>query len=224
MDYRKYNCSDTAVAIACEIVVGNLEDNITELQQVRTTWISEFLTELKTRINDTISNNLGLDKKKTQRTATLAVKSILKPAHKDLSLFRTQVKVDFPEDAGEILKGLGFESSQSVSSQSQEKTVLHLHAFRQGMSDELKTSITSKGISVGLIDQIIGYSTTLTEAEAKQEGLKESTKLLTEGSIIAFNSMYDEIIGICKIASQFYSDNPVKKELFTFSQILSTLS
>ena len=38
-----------------------------------------------------------------------------------------------------------------------------------------------------------------------------------------FNAIYDEIIGICKKASNYYRYEPVKKEQFTFAKALSNL-
>ena len=91
------------------------------------------------------------------------------------------------------------------------------------MTDSLKTEITSQGMNPALIDKIINLADTFREANAVQENLKESTKEITQEITDTFNSIYDEIIGICKIASVYYQYEPLKKEQFTFSKAISNL-
>lgn len=91
------------------------------------------------------------------------------------------------------------------------------------MSESLRQAITEKGISVTLIDNIIGYAVTFKQANVTQETFKGSTKEITQEVSDVFNATYDEIIGICKKASNFYQYEPLKKEQFTFSKALSNL-
>ena len=39
-----------------------------------------------------------------------------------------------------------------------------------------------------------------------------------------FNGIYDEVIGICKIASLFFLDNDLKKELFSFKKVVNDMN
>jgi hypothetical protein len=38
------------------------------------------------------------------------------------------------------------------------------------------------------------------------------------------NSIYDEVVEICKIASRFYQQDPLRKKQFTFSKLISNMS
>jgi hypothetical protein len=80
------------------------------------------------------------------------------------------------------------------------------------MSESLRTQITAKGLSDTLISNIIGYARDFNEANTSQEGLKQSTKEISKEAADAFNSIYDEIIGLCKKASLYYQYDAVKKE------------
>jgi seryl-tRNA synthetase len=91
------------------------------------------------------------------------------------------------------------------------------------MSDTLREEISSQGMAPALIDKIIDYADTFREANTAQENLKESTKELTQEITTAFNAIYDEMIGICKIASAYYQYEPLKKEQFTFSKAIDNL-
>lgn len=74
----------------------------------RTTWTSDYVTALATKIDDAIENYLGLDKKKELRDATSRLAALQVPAMRDLSFIKTQIDVDFGKEAKEILKNLGF--------------------------------------------------------------------------------------------------------------------
>lgn len=60
-------------------------------------------------------------------------------------------------------------------------------------------------------------------ANTLQEQMKSGTKVVTGEMIKRLNALYTQIIGICKIASDFYKNDPVKKEMFTFSKIVKHL-
>jgi hypothetical protein len=72
------------------------------------------------------------------------------------------------------------------------------------MTDTLKQEITDKGMNPALIDKLIGYADTVKTANVTQESIEESTKDISQEAANAFNAIYDEIIGICKIASNYY--------------------
>ncbi|MBL4561925.1 MAG: hypothetical protein JKX79_13170, partial [Labilibaculum sp.] len=138
---------------------------------------------------------------------------------------KTQVDVDFGADSKEILKTLGFEKGiRSIQKGDQEALIQLLYSFKKGMTDQLKQQITEKGTNPVLIERIITYANQLNEANVTQETLKETTKAISEEAVNAFNEVYTEIMGICKIASAFYQYEPLKKEQFTFSKAVANMS
>ena len=74
-----------------------------------------------------------------------------------------------------------------------------------------------------LIDSIIGYADALQQANLAQEVLKGSSRELSVEAASAFNGIYTEVIGICKIASKVYYDDPAKKAQFTFSKVVARM-
>ena len=222
---RNYNYKDVEMILASKTITVSLETNLEELSLTRTAWTPEFVTALKTRTDNAIDNYLGLDKKKELREATALIHSIQLPALRNLQFLKTQIEVDFDDEADEILNSLGFNHSyKKVQKKNQEALIQLLYAFKNALTDELKARITEKGTNPVLIESIIGYADQMKDADINQESLKQTTKELTEDAIEEFNAIYDIIIGICKIASVFYYDDPVKKEQFTFSNIVSNMS
>jgi len=225
---RKYNFKDVDMLLASKTLVQGLSDNLAELSAVRNNWTEDYVKQLGGRIDNAIDKYLGLDKKKELREATTYISSVQTPARQDLSFFKTQIEVDFRDDKAKlekILKGLGFLNNyRAVQKGRQEATIQMLYAFKKGMTGKLKSEILAKGINIALIDRIIEYANRLLEAEISQETLKETTKIISAEAIHVFNKLYDEVTGICKIASHFYQYDPLKKRLFTFSKLVSNMN
>lgn len=224
---RNYSYPDVDMLVAAKTIAQSFKANISELSMARTDWSDAYADELLEKINTSMDTYLGIDIKKMLREATAALVKIQMPAKRDLSFFKTQVDDDFKSDKSvhkEILNTLGFTSHlKDVQKGNQEALLLLLFTFKKNMTDTLKEKITSQGMNPALIEKILEYANTYRDANIAQENLKESTKEITKDITDSFNSIYDEIIGICKIASNYYQYEPLKKEQFTFSKAISNL-
>ena len=224
---RNYSCKDVDMLTGSRIVAVNFKSNISELSTVRSNWTEEYANDLVSRISQTIETHLGIDAKKDLRDATSSLSSIQVAAKRDLSFFKTQIDDDFKAQAAtrdEILNTLGFSKFlKAVQKDNQEALVQLLYAFKINMTDPLRNQITEKGLSANLIDKLIGYAATFSNANASQEGLKQTTKEISREVADVFNSIYDEVIGICKKASVYYQYDAAKKEQFTFSKVIANL-
>ncbi len=221
MTQRIYSFKDTDMLMACKTIIRSMSANQSDLSMVRTNWDETYITDLDGRIDSTITDFLGLDKKKELRDATENLKNILEPALKNLSFFKTQIEVDFGKRAKEILKSLGF--TKPLKGLDQESLIQLLNAFNKGMTNNLKNEIVAKGTNPVLIETILGHSANLQQANLEQEGLKSSTQEVSEEAVSIFNNIYAEVIGICKIASKMYQDDPIKKDQFTFSKVIQRM-
>jgi hypothetical protein len=224
---RNYSCKDVDMLMAAKTVAENFKANIAELATVRTDWTEAYATSLSTRVDSAVETYLGIDSKKELRNATTQLAAIMHPAMRNLSFFKTQIDDDFKSDSSvgtEILRILGFAKHlRSVQKGNQESLSQLLYAFKLNMTTELRTTITAKGLSPTLIDTIIGYADVFSQANVSQESLKATTREITQEALDAFNSIYDEVIGICKKASSYYQYEPLKKEQFTFGKVLTRM-
>lgn len=220
-----YKVKDVEMLLASKTISETLRANLVELSIARSNWTEEFTTNLSTKIDSAIDNYLGLDKKKELRNATAKLASIQLPAQRDLSFIKTQIDVDFNGEAKEILKKLGYNKNlKQVQKGDQEALIQLLYAFKKGMNQKLKNTIVDKGTNPVLIERIVGYADLLKGANITQETLKETTKEISEDAINVFNEIYNEIIGICKIASSYYIYESLKKEQFTFSKVVGNMN
>jgi hypothetical protein len=207
--------------MAAKTILQSMQNYLSELSMARTNWTIDYVTALILKIDTAIEDFLGLDKKQPLRDATGLLNQIQVPALRDLGFIKTQIEVDFNHEAAETLKTLGL--NKNLHNISQEGLIELLYSFKKGMTDELKNTMTEKGTNPALIDNITGYATQLQEANLTQEGMKTSTREVSQEAVDTFNSIYDEVIGIGKIASKMYKDDPLKKDQFTFSKVVKRM-
>ncbi|MCG8578443.1 MAG: hypothetical protein MI866_00900 [Bacteroidales bacterium] len=221
---RNYKVSSVDMLIASQVVVKHLDDNIEELSAIRSNWTPEYVRDLQARIQKTTENYLGVNSKQQQKDATEQVIEIHNNARRDVSFLKTQIEADFGSNASSILSNLGIKSNIRSQLSSQEKTIELLYAIEKGMDASLKNQIVNNGTNPALIDRIIEYAAALREANINQETLKRSTKGISAEAQQAFNSIYTEVMNICKIASVYYHYDTLKREKFTFSKVVSAMN
>ena len=218
MSLRNYSYKDVVMLMAAKTILQSMQANLGELSTARSNWTEAYLSELIQKIDLAIETFLGLDKKQSLREATELLNQIMKPALRDLSFLKTQIEVDFKNRADEILKTLGID--KNLKNMKQEALIEALYSFRKGMTDSLKSEITGKGANPALIETLVGYASQLQEANLNQAGLKSTTKEVSQEGIDTFNAIYDEVIGVSKIAAKYYEADKLKKEQFTFSKVV----
>jgi hypothetical protein len=222
---RNYNFKDVDILLASKTIVETLKSNLSDLSIARSTWTEEYANQLATKIDEAIENYLGLDKKKELRDTTANLAAIQEPAMRDLSFIKTQIEVDFDGEAKEIIKTLGFDKNlRAVQNRDQEALIELLYSFKKGLNNKLREDIIAKGTSPELIDRIIAYADQMKQTNISQETLKETTKALSDEALQEFNDIYDQVIGICKIASSFYQFDTLKKDQFTFTKVVDNMN
>lgn len=216
---RIYSCRDVEMLLAGKEISKSLLDNIKDLSAVRSTWTKEWASNLVNKIDSVIEKYLGLDKKQTQKIATSTLYEISTNAIRDVSFLKKQIEVDFDKKTClKIFDAIGMPNSlEIINKGSQEELIQLLFSLKKGLTPKLKAEIVAKGTNPVLIDKLIQYADSLKDAEISQSVLKSTTKVISEEAVVAFNDIYSEIIGICKIASTIYQDNSAKKQLFVFS-------
>ncbi len=224
---RSYSCKDVEMLMASKTIAGSFKANISELSPVRTDWTEQYATELTARIDTAIDTHLGVDARKELRNATASLIAMLGPARRDLSFIKTQIDEDFrrePARRDEILRTLGFANHlKAVQAGNQEALIQLLYQFKTNLTQPLRLDIEAKGVNPALINRIVGFADTVSQANVVQESYKSTTKEISQEVIDTFVNIYTEIIGICKIASAYYRYEPLKREQFTFAKVVANL-
>ncbi|MBC7525699.1 MAG: hypothetical protein H7239_14840 [Flavobacterium sp.] len=225
---RKYNNKDIEMLTATAIIIENAIANKTFLQTKRSTWANTFFEDLEAHIKNTTETYLGKDAAKQLRDATQIVLGIQKQALIDLAEFKVQVEEDFKDNSiqkTEILKNLGFTDYHKIAQKGdQEGLVNLLFQFKTNMTSILKTEIVTKGTAEITINNIVSYATVLKTANIDQETFKGTRKEITDEAITAFNEIYDKVISIAKISSNFYKKEKTKQQLFSYAKVSANLN
>ena len=225
---RNYKCKDVEMLITAATINDSAIKNKTFLQSKRANWADPFFEDFKDQIDQTIEDYLGLDSAKQLRDSTKIVLEIQANAMKDLAELKTQIDADFksnPSQRTEILTTLGFNTYYTaVKNKDQEALVNLLFQFKTNLNPTLNAEIVAKGIAQITIDNIIGYANTLKDANITQETYKGTRKEITDEAIRAFNLIYEQVISIAKISSNFYKNEKPKQELFSFAKVRATLN
>ena len=225
---RKYKNKDVEMLTAAAIITESAIANKVFLESKRSTWADPFFENFKKEIELTTDTFLGKDAAKQMRDATQIVLVIQTQAIIELAEFKVQVEQDFKNTStqkDEILNQLGFQAHYKAAQKGdQEALVSLLFRFKTNMSPELTAVIVEKGTAQATIDNIVGYATTLQTANVSQETFKGIRTEMTEEAIIAFNTIYDKLISIAKIASNFFKTDKAKQQLFSYAKVVANLN
>jgi len=200
--------------------------NIDELSANRGNWNADYANHFIGRVEDALEKHMGVKKDTQQVIATSTVNKLHKESNENLSFLKQQIEVDFgTKESKKVLKRLGIPPSITrITNGKHSAMVKTLYSIKKGMTDDLRNDIVARGTRQDIIDQLITAANQLKEAEIMQEMLKTTSKEITSDTVEAFNAIYAEAIGICKIASAIYKNDPLKREMFTFSKIVAKMS
>lgn len=224
MAKRVYGYKDVEMLTASKTITNSFTDNLNELSKIRSNWTPNYIMGLAVSIDSAADKYLGADSKKELRDATVKMSDIMTKALRDLSFLKIQIDVDFDGEAKEINRQLGYKVYlKRARNRDQQAFIQLLYAFKKGMTDELKERIVDRGTDPQIIESIISYADKAKEFNVEQEGLKGTTKEISEEAIIAFNEIYKEIMGICKIASAYYQYEELKRDQFIFAKVIKNM-
>lgn len=225
---RKYTVKDIEMLTAAGVIIETAITNKTFLQSKRTTWADPFFDDLKIQIQNTTDTYLGKDAAQNMRLASQIVYSIQATAKANLSELKVQIEQDYknnPTQKTEILTQLGYTTyHKQVQKNDQEALVNQLYQYKNNLTPTLKADIIAKGTAVATLDAITAQAQTLKDANITQETYKGTRKEITNEAIIAFNTIYDQIMSITKITRNFYKTDPIKKQQFAFAKIVANIN
>lgn len=225
---RLYKGKDVEMLITASVIIENAITNKTFLISKRPTWEDPYFAGIKTAIDTTVQTHLGADNAKALRIATQALLSIEKNSLTDLAEFKVGIQVDYASDKpqlAELINQLGFKSYHNTARKGDQEALINLlFQFKTNMTPNLQNEVTAKGSNQDQITTIIGYADTLKNANITQETFKGTRKTATATAIQEFNTIYTQIIGICKISAKYFKDQPDLKDQFSFSKVQKALN
>ena len=225
---KKYTVKTVDFLIASDTIIDSAIANQPFLETKRATWKMSFFQDIKTQINQAIQNHLGIDSAKELREASQVVYTIVTQALIALAEVKVQIEEDFkdtPSQKNEILNTLGFTTYFFNARKGDQEALINLlYQFKTNLTQTLNDTIVAKGTAQTTLDLVVSYSDELKNADVFQEGRKGTRKELTAAAINEFNTIYDKIISITRIAAKFYKTDKAKTDQFSFTKVAKNIN
>lgn len=223
MSSNKYKA--LPMLIASLTVCENFSSNSTVLIAEQPQWADPFIGNFKQLVEKFLTQYFGISSKKDLKESTRVVTSIQGQAIDDLSMVRTQIVRNFNglssrKDA--LLDLLGYKAHwRKASNNNQVETISLLYTFANNLTQALRTELEGKNVNSARLDKLVELKQTLSAANITQETLKGSSKLDTAEAKAALDEIYNTAMHICDVGKKLFSKDPVRKELFVFSKLVS---
>lgn len=225
---RPYRGSNADMLTVCSTIMENAEAHKSQLIAKRKKWADPFFTTVRARTDSAFPNILGVDSAKKLREKTAQVNTIMKNANSDLTLFRVQLETDFRDNKprlNEIMTQLGFQQHYpSAKKNNQSDMVELLYKFKTNMTPELQSEISDAGTDTELITGILAYAEDFSKTNVSQESLKGGRKELTMENLAELNAIYNQVIGIARIARSIFKDSYPIRDQFSYNKILKAVA
>lgn len=221
-----YPCKTVEMLLATLIIVKSFREDIDVFEAMRSIWNLDFADALESRADNALTNLVGVNHRTRLRESTDRVMDVKKKAKRALYIFKIHVMDDFDKvEAAEILNQLGYNRYyDDAQNDNQESLMNLLNGFRIAMNDGLREKITGVGITPGYIDTIIGFGPEFQQANIEQEKMKNYWNEPSREASREYQSIYKEIIRICKVGAALFNDDPEKRDRYIFSRVVAKVS
>ena len=220
---RNYNYKDLHMLLACKAIVQSFSNNIDELSLVKPEWTSDYAERLSFKIDEAIENNLKIDEDRQVRDAYTTLNTMYIPAIRDISLFKQKVEGDYKDNVKKkkkLMKNLGFtDYLNNAQKKDQEALIKLLQSIEKNFKPKLRREFESKGVNSKLMDKVEQYAEEFRNIQLPKKIFDKLVKNPKDSSIEIFNQIYEEIQGICKVASAYYRFEADKWEQYAFQKI-----
>ena len=225
MKRRIYKVKDIEMVLALKRIIQNMRNNQAELVKIRKDITPEFLDKLEREVDEVIEKYLGLDKNYKLRKATKKLGSLYEQVMGDAGFLKTILEVDFPEEAEDLKKRLGFSSYYTLADNGDQEGLQQLFlAIRKGITEELKERFIETGYADEWIEKLMEYPEQIEAANLKQESMKDSKKYLTREAVEELNGLYTKVMRFAKLFKRYYKFDPLKRDQFVFSRVVRQMN
>lgn len=225
MNERKFKGTAIQMLMATGLIVDNAIGIAPTLTAARPKWTLSYFTDIKGQITGILEDNFGIRGTTSLREVTAALTTKEIAAKAMLQQAKTQIEVDFGKDktkSSHYLTTLGLTKVKVIKNASQDATIEMLTIFRNNLTPEIESDLTAAGMSAATLNGIKALAKEFYEANALQEQKKVGSKETTATLNMQLNNLYDEVIGIAKIASTLLTDK-AEIEKFSYSRALKQM-
>jgi len=222
----KYNYEHIDMLLAAGMIAQIFRKYVDDLSYIRTDWTRKYADSLNERIDKAMKNHLGVTYPADLRAANERIIEIRPTTRRDLAFIMREIKDNFSmEEADAILHYLGFDLYiDDVISHDQESLINLLFSFKSGMTRGLRRLITGQGTNPPLIDRIMEHAGIFQQANQIQRQLKKEWHQPPKSAHQELQTIFKEVMLICKIGAIFYQEEPDKRDFFVFAKVVHSIN
>jgi len=224
---RIFKGKDVEMLTVAETMVNNAIANKAALLVKRSSWADPFLPDMKSRIQSTLNDYMGVDNAKALRDATRDVSNYYQNSYELLMDLKIQIVGDFHSNKSRrdvILKELGYSTFlKNGKKPGRTEMIKWLYVFKNNMTTLMRDELQAKGISDQIIAALIENAEFMKKARLIQMNLKSNRPNLTQAANDELNSIYEEVMAMARIASKIFKDNKAVKAMFSYSNLMKQL-
>lgn len=222
---RSYTASDADMLLVAATIVENGIAAKEFLVSKRPAWQDPFFPDLQKRVNKAFTDILGINAHAELNAATRRLNRLRAEILNNIAELKVQVKVDYTRGEAEaLLNKLGIGRNNPGYRKRNEALLKAVQTLKTNLTPGLKGELEAKGIAPALTNSLIEQSDAFLQTEIQQETLKGGGRSITEAGITELNAVYTEVIGIAKIARNFFKGQPVEQAKFSFEKLIRTQS
>lgn len=225
---RIYKGSDIDMLTACSVIAEHALENLVALEGTNSFWNEAHFAEIKERVRKLLSDIFGIKSVQALQEATGRLVALQSVLLKHLTMLRKQIMTGWQKDTAvlkEILDSLGYSEywEKAKTNKSQTALVAMLEVFEKGCTPDLLEKFAAKKVSDVSVGFVRSNLRSLFDLNVMQEGKKSSRKHITNDTIDLFNAVYSDTIQYAGSAQTLFSNDPVRRGQFSYSQVLRHL-
>jgi hypothetical protein len=224
---KAYKGTDVNMLTACTSIVKTAKENVAELTVKRPLWNAAYIDTLTASIHNAFTANVGIDKSKAVRQATIDSNKYCNNTYQYLTDIKVQLTEDYKTDKVRlktILSELGYVSYHKHGRRpTKEDMIKWAYQFKTNMTTVMANELVAKGIIQASITYIADAADKIQLTYQTLNNLKINKPGLTQQNQAALNEIYKEVIGISKIARRIFSADKTLQALFSYNYTLKQM-
>jgi len=212
---------------ACASIIKNAIENKAVLQAKRQNWSDPYFDNMLVNIQKAFDENVGIDKSKAIRQATIDNNKYCDTTYQYLSELKAQIIEDYKDDkirSRTILGELGYDSFHKHGRKPGKAALISwVYQYKKNMSTTMSDELQSKGILAATINVISDNAEKVQLTHQTLNNLKVNKPALTRQNQTRLNEIYREVIGIARIARRIFTKNKELQSLFSYTYILTQM-
>jgi hypothetical protein len=222
MNERKFKGTAIQMLMAAGLLTDNAIAMTASLTAVRPKWTAGYFTDIKGNITSILEDSFGISANDSLKQLTTDLTTKEASAKSTLQHVKIQIEVDFGKDktkCNRYLSILGLSNVKNIGNATQSQLSEMLVTFRNNLTLAIETDLTAAGMNPATLTSIKAMALDFYNTNAQQELAKVSTKETNATLTAQLNDVYDEVIGIAKIAASLLTDK-ADIEKFSYTRAL----